>query len=845
MWSASDAWQEYADEDPLDRAIEWLLVVLLAFMPLAFGAVHAWSEEVVIALAAAIVLCFCVRVAVRGRCPVAWTWAYVPIAAFVLLAAGQLLTLPNPLVRLISPNTVQQKMDLLRDLHGSEQPLDGVTLSFYPHMTAHDLRLVLAIAAVFVVVLNTFRRPDQIRRLLRAIVVIGAAVALLALGQDLVGNGMIYWCVRSPHGTSLSGPFVNHSHYAQFMNLSMGAALGLLCMEVHRVFGHSRLTPAAVADYLSSRDGRLLWGLVGVLVLGTATVFASLSRGGIVGLLIAGAFTAVVLGSRKSLRGSGWVIVLLALGAFICVLYIGFDTVYDRLGTLSDLNRAEGGRWQILRDIAVAWMRFPLLGTGLGTHEMVYPMFDRSTSVTLASHAENEYAQAAEETGAVGFLMLLVVGIVVWVGYARAVRRTRTPVQSAAYGLGFGLSAILIHSLSDFGQHVPANAFLSAIFCALLIRLSRFGREGAAEESIEETGARAVRHGWALVVLAAAVSIWGVACADQARRGEGAWEKALGIERALAERGWQGSDAEYADLLTNAAEAQHRDSDNIKYRYWLSVYRWRAISRTADPNATEILLTSQEMEFVHRIIGELKDATPLCPVYGPPWSVMGQLERFICGQAEEGARHIWRGRQLAPCDSTTCYVAGMLLAEQGDIDAACGQWRRAVELDGGLFNEIASRLVKECDRPDVALDLAGDNIHRLSVVADILENAAEDTKLVGDTRSRLVALLEQKYSNSNTPPSVLAWLARVYSAQGRAPDAIACYRRALNQQYGRVEWRYDLARLLSESGQVKEALQEARTCLQAKPADPAINRLVNRLIRTRDGSPLGQAVQTP
>lgn len=33
-----------------DTVIEWLLVGLLAFMPLAFGVVHAWSEEVVITL---------------------------------------------------------------------------------------------------------------------------------------------------------------------------------------------------------------------------------------------------------------------------------------------------------------------------------------------------------------------------------------------------------------------------------------------------------------------------------------------------------------------------------------------------------------------------------------------------------------------------------------------------------------------------------------------------------------------------------------------------------------------------------------------------------------------------
>ena len=44
-----------------DDVIEWLLISLLAFMPLAFGAVHAWSEEIVVALAAAISICFLLK----------------------------------------------------------------------------------------------------------------------------------------------------------------------------------------------------------------------------------------------------------------------------------------------------------------------------------------------------------------------------------------------------------------------------------------------------------------------------------------------------------------------------------------------------------------------------------------------------------------------------------------------------------------------------------------------------------------------------------------------------------------------------------------------------------------
>lgn len=846
MSLAWNLYRGYEAEDRLGRAIEWVLIALLAFMPLAFGAVQAWSEQVVIVLAVVVILCFCVRLALRRSQGFVWTWAYVPVAAFILLAAGQLLPLPLWAIRLISSNTALQKTDLLKDLGGVDAHLHAMTISFYPHMTEHDLRLVLAVAGVFVVVVNTFRRPDQIRRLLLAVTVIGAVVALVALGQDVLGNGMIYWCVPSPHGTSLSGPFVNHSHYAQFMNLSMGAALGLLCMEVHEAFRRSRVTAAAVADYLGSSDGRLVWGLAAVIVLGTATVFASLSRGGIVSLMIAGAFTVLVLGSRKSLPGSGWVVVLLALGAFICVLYIGFDAVYDRLGTLSDLNRAEGGRWRIVRDVAVAWTRFPMVGTGLGTHEVVYPMFDRSTAVTLASHAENEYAQAAEETGAIGFIALLTIGIMAWRGYVRTLRTAEAPVHSAAYGLGFGLLAILTHSLSDFGQHVPANAFLTAIFCALLIRLPHIGRMNDVPENLGASmDAHAVRYDWVLPIVVCLVSAWAVMRADQARRGEAAWAQARETERVLMgrERKWQGSDEEYIDLLTHAVAAQRYEPDNIQYRYWLSVYRWRAISRLVDPNTGEVVLTPPELEFAYRVVDELKQAIPVCPVYGPAWSVLGQLERSVCGRKQEGARHIWRGRELAPCDSETCYVAGMMLAEEGDVDAACEQWRRAAQLDGGLFDEIALRLVQQFDRADLALSIAGDNVHWLGKVAKILDQSARDTELVRNVRGRLVALLEEKCRSSMVPPETLAWLASIYSQEGRIPDAIEYYRRALRQNYNEVGWHYNLALLFEQAGKFREAMQEARLCLRSRSDDPAVHRLIDRL---KKGSGLpGQTGPTP
>ena len=76
----------------LDTAIEWFLVSLLAFMPLVFGVVHAWSEEIVIILSGTIVICFFLKTILNKSSKIIWTWAYIPLAAFIILVVIQFLS---------------------------------------------------------------------------------------------------------------------------------------------------------------------------------------------------------------------------------------------------------------------------------------------------------------------------------------------------------------------------------------------------------------------------------------------------------------------------------------------------------------------------------------------------------------------------------------------------------------------------------------------------------------------------------------------------------------------------------------------------------------------------------
>lgn len=739
--------------DNFDKVIEWLIVSLLAFMPFAFGAVEAWSEEVIIALAAVVCICFLLKFIFRKDAGLVWLRAYIPVILFILIIIFQLISLPTTILSVLSPNTAAIKKELLGDLSNSNELLQSMTLSFYPHATKHDLRLVLAVAGVFFVVVNVYHRAEQIKRLLAAIAIIGGTVAMLALAQNLFGNGKIYWLVPTGNAEVYSGTFINHSHYGQFMNLSIGAALSLSIVKANEIFRARKLTLPFAFECLTSPAAKVIWLLLAVIVIGAATVFASLTRSGIVSMLVAASFTTLVFSSRRSLKGGGWIMTVMALGAFICVLYVGFDAVYDRLATLRELHEYKG-RWQILKDLSVSFRRFPVLGTGLGTHEVVYPMFDRSTMPSLAAYAENEYAQAAEETGLIGLAALVGFGVIVWISYVRNISpealRVRDSIRSAAYGLGFGLVAIMLHSISDFGQHLPANAMLSAVFCALLLALARIGKKGnptgpVVIASQESNGLRFVA-----LVCVAGISIWALLGANNARVAETHWKKAVAVERNLAEQNWQGTKNEYGDLISHAAAAAVFEPENIKYKHWLNVYQWHYISRMTDPNTGEVIMAPQALEFAKRIVHELHQARTLCPTFGAIYCVLGQLEKFILDDPS-GVEHIRKGFQLAPCDPTACLVAGFLDATEGRIEDSYKKLEKAVLLDSRFFRNVANVYINHVNRPDLAVAIAGNSTERLSYIANVLADNEEYQDIAEKIQVKMKDLLEAKRQQPSTP----------------------------------------------------------------------------------------------
>jgi hypothetical protein len=98
-----------------------------------------------------------------------WTWAFVPLTAFVALVALQITPLPASLVSTLSPGATSARGELL----GEADSASTATLSLYPSATAHGLRLVLVGAAVFFATTSTFRTAAQIKHVLLIMFAVG------------------------------------------------------------------------------------------------------------------------------------------------------------------------------------------------------------------------------------------------------------------------------------------------------------------------------------------------------------------------------------------------------------------------------------------------------------------------------------------------------------------------------------------------------------------------------------------------------------------------------------------------------------------------------------------------
>ena len=318
-------------------------------------------------------------------------------------------------------------------------------LSAYTHVTRVELWKYAAYGSLFVLASQCQRAG--VYRLFTILAAFGFVVALFALVQDLTSNGKIYWLWPAVSGR-IFGPYANHSHYAGLMEM---------------------LTPIPLAMALTDgvrRQQQVLWTVAGILM--GATIFVCGSRGGMIAFAAEMVFLAGVFVTRRS-RQTAWALcaICLVIGAF--VFWIDDGRVLKQLDSLRDplTNADVASRLTIARDSLRMIRDRPLVGWGLGLFPIIYPQYRSFSTDLLVNQAHNDYLQAFVETGFLGFACVLWFIVNLYRSGIRNLRAHSRIATAPALGPLVGCTGILVHSLSDFNLHIPANAALFFVLCGM------------------------------------------------------------------------------------------------------------------------------------------------------------------------------------------------------------------------------------------------------------------------------------------------------------------------------------------------------------------------------------------
>src|SRR5215472_3232798 len=310
-----------------------------------------------------------------------------------------------------------------------------------PYRTRVELQLLLAYLILLFLAVQAFRTLQDWRGFIWFGMTLGFAVSIFAILQHLTFNGKLYW-LRELHYTAVPfGPFANRNHFAGFVELVVPLAL------VPLVLGRVR------------RERLVVVGLFAILPV--AALFLSASRGGILSFCVQIVLIAFLLLRRWSFGKHLFFVAAVLLAALLMVSWLGVDKILQRFSTLQSLEITAGKRAAMRKGTWRIFVNHPIVGTGLGTFQTVYPPYETLYDGRIVNHTHNDYLEALAETGVLGglccawFLLVLL---------AKSFPHLRSQGYSFVEVLQLsGLVAcvgILVHALVDFNFHIPSNLLL-------------------------------------------------------------------------------------------------------------------------------------------------------------------------------------------------------------------------------------------------------------------------------------------------------------------------------------------------------------------------------------------------
>jgi len=384
-----------------------------------------------------------------------------------------------------------------------------------------DTRMVLG--QLIALILLTITAFDQIRTRraikysLAAFTANASVLSLLAIVQqyqtELFLIRDVWWTGSGiPFGT-----FVNPNNAANWLALGLAAAVGLILLQFensatsvmyarhnHGAFG----LLSGVVRYVAMLTWRqvLVWFAAAVIACGIA---ATRSRGGMLSVVPA---LAVMLLMRLHGRQLVGVIVSMVVGGLLISGFLILLNLHQgmlrELETLRDPAGELAVRTLHWRDTLQSAHDFPVFGGGLGAYRYVTLPYQTRDTGFWFQNADNQYLEMLVESGVVGFVAFVMVGLSALVSAIHVVRRsvvgaTGRLAEAIALLVVFATVTQAVSALADFGVGLPAASALFVVLVSMLAVVRTLTSSGAAGA---QSSGPLVAYGMRFALIAAGLS---------------------------------------------------------------------------------------------------------------------------------------------------------------------------------------------------------------------------------------------------------------------------------------------------------------------------------------------------
>jgi O-antigen ligase len=474
----------------INQIIQLVLIFLIFFTPITFGAMEPWAFSVMELGILLIIIFWSIQTGILGlraskksfdslidnpwpvQCGADFTGPpsaipMVLLSLFLLLILFQLLPLPSGLVKILSPKTYA-----LRSALGLQPSGLSFPLSFVPFLTQIEFFKWLTLIGLFIFLLRwrPFEQGNRTtKRLMVAVMMVGVLESLYGMFEFFSGHRHILHVEAETLVSSVTGTFINRNYLAGYLLMVVPVSIGFLFSR--EVVQGNRY--GGWRERLSSLDGKTLLIGFSVIVMILGLIFTA-SRMGILSLLFSFSLISFLFRNpEKGKRFSKTAVLIFGL-ALLWAVWIGLDAVISRFFSVSE---GFEGRWKIWVDTFQIFKDFPIVGSGLGTFIQVFPVYRSFHIRGLVTHAENDFLQLLSEVGILGagLLAALLFFLLFKAFSGIRVLTHREPGRYIGLGGLVGILALMFHSLVERNIQVPANAFLYTVLWAIVLKVSMRG----------------------------------------------------------------------------------------------------------------------------------------------------------------------------------------------------------------------------------------------------------------------------------------------------------------------------------------------------------------------------------